>query len=49
MTAQTSRRHLFKGAAMLTAVPVTGFYVVGEPEPILHETSPVIRLRAGGP
>jgi hypothetical protein len=50
MTAQhTSRRHLLKGAAMLTAVPVAAlgavpvFGVVGEPEPVEAET-PIVRL-----
>ena len=50
MTRHTSRRHLLKGAAMLSAVPVAAlggvpvFDVVGEPLPLPQEPSPVMRL-----
>ena len=50
MTRHTSRRHLLKGAAMLTAIPVAAlgggpvFDVVGEPTPLPEEPSPIMRL-----
>lgn len=49
MIAQTSRRNLLRGAAMLTAIPVAAlgavplFAVTGEPEPVVDET-PIVRL-----